>query len=131
MQLPRHWLTAGSNDWLWGSGQTYKVIPYEALPRIEGLEGSFSWLDRGPTLEDALAFQEQPRPPFAARVLEAQRAGLDVPSEALRFLQDAALHGRVRSCTSCYLELGSRLVPLSDHDGPERLLRGLVSDASD
>lgn len=46
-----------------------------------------------------------------------------MPPEAIRFLGDYELYSKIPSCTACYFEVGSRLVPLPDHTGPERLLR--------
>ena len=121
MELPRIWITAGSNKRLWGSAGTYKKIPYEALPPIEGLD-SFDWLEKTEGEPYGMTFENQEDPPLDQRVAEAKKERLVVPKEAVRFLADQDLHSKVPSCTACYFELG-RLEPIPDHTGPERLLR--------
>jgi hypothetical protein len=122
MDLPRVWITAGSNEKLWGDAGTYKTIPYAALPPIEGLD-RFGWLEKADGAQYGMTFEHQEDPPLDARVAEAKKAGLTVPPEAVRFLSDPELHSKIPSCTACYFELGAKLTPLPDHDGPERLLR--------
>jgi hypothetical protein len=65
----------------------------------------------------------EPEKLIRARVEDAKRAGFTVPPEFVRFLTSEELYGRVPSCTACYFDIGSRLVPIPDYDGPERLLR--------
>jgi hypothetical protein len=131
MELPRGWYTAGGGV-LWGDVSTYGLIPFDALPDLPGvLDGRFAWLRSAePPPEGAMVFgpdeehpEDPPRAALAARGLEAQQAGLALPPEFGAFLGDAALPGRVPSCTACYWELGARLLPVPGQRGPERLLR--------
>jgi len=131
MDIPQGWYTAGSSV-LWGQGRTYEFIPVEALPEVPGpLDGSFAWLSAaampanygmtfGPDEDEP---GDSPLNELAARVAEATAGGLTIPEEFTAFMGDRDLWSRVPSCTSCYWELGDRLVPLPNHAGPERLLR--------
>lgn len=128
MDLPKQWLSPGSNPELWGMGSTYKAIPYEALPLVDGpFDGSFAWLTKAPQAWSGMSFERRNDEPIAehlwARVEEATRAGLTIPEAFVKFMVNPALHTRVPSCTACYYDLGAHLVPVSAHPGPERLLR--------
>lgn len=129
MNLPWSWLTAGSCKALWGDDAcTYKKIAYEALPPLAGtFDGSFSWLAAAPLRPDGMCFEflgdEHLEELIGSRVAEANQAGLVVPAAFVKFMRDEILYKRIPSCTACYWELGARLVPLPEHEGPERLLR--------
>jgi hypothetical protein len=128
MDIPSLWLTAGSNPEVWGRAGTYKAIPYDLLPPLGGSrDGSFTWLREAPPPQYGMSFEQleegEPEKLLRARVEEARRAGFTVPPEFVRFLTSEDLYGRVPSCTACYYDIGSRLVPIPDYDGPERLLR--------
>ena len=47
-------MTAGSNPDLWGSTSTYQAVAYDALPPIEGLDGTVAWLTRAPEVAHPL-----------------------------------------------------------------------------
>jgi hypothetical protein len=73
-----------------------------------------------------LATADEEPPPsekLSARVREATALGLEVPDELLRFLSDEAFYGRVPSCTACYFDIGTVLLPVPGDNGPARLLR--------
>jgi hypothetical protein len=123
--LPRKWVSAGGNARLWGAGGTYKWVPYDALPPVGALDGSFDWLGAQDEAEglgldppNNVSLEE-----LTAREQEAMEGGLRLPAPFVRFMQDEDLHARLPSPTACYLELGARLVAIPNHDGPERLLR--------
>lgn len=126
MNLPTKWYTAGSCDALWGKAGTYKAVPYEALPPLEGpLDGSFDWLGEGAAYGMTHEYAtEDVGPHLEQLVAAATHAGLAVPPSFVRFMRDASLHARVPSCTACYWELGARLLPVPGHEEePGRLLR--------
>lgn len=128
MDLPTAWLTAGSNKKLWGEGGTYKTIACDALPPLAGpLDGSFAWLAAARSRPYGMSFEHMEDEPIAEliaeRVVEAKCAGLVIPPEFTRFMTDETLFTRIPSCTACYWDLGARLMPIPEHDGPERLLR--------
>ena len=131
-ELPRRWFTAGTNLQVWGSAGTYKAIPVELLPPLPNtkLDGSFAWLRAEPESPHGLDFgdddggdeKESIHVRLARIVDEAKKLRLVVPGELVRFIDDEGLHGRVSSCTSCYLDVPTKLVPLPDGQ-PGRLLR--------
>jgi len=117
MQLPLLWITAGSNPALWGEAQSYKPVPYEALPPIAGpLDGSFAWLAAAPVaISEGMGLMVREHAALGreltARGAEARDLGLTLPPEFIRFMTDARLPRRLRTCTGCYFELGADLVP--------------------
>lgn len=125
--LPRLWVSAGSSG-LWPGGGTYTIVPYDALPPLPWVcEGDFAWLHGAPPPRDPAVFEHQPLDGVSATLdalsTEAAALGLTLPAPFARFLLDPSLHARVPTCTACYWDLGARLVPVPDHEGPERLLR--------
>lgn len=123
--LPRKWVLAGGNDALWGGDGTYSTVPYEMLPPVGTLDGSFDWL-RDEDEAEGLGLDPENDVSLARLaecIDEAKALGLTVPAELVRFMEDGALHARLPSPTACYLQLGASLLPVPNHDGPERLLR--------
>jgi hypothetical protein len=127
MDLPSAWLTAGSCNLLWGEASTYGAVPTEFLPPVPPLDGSFAWLRRAPNVKSAMVYREQELGSVASilkeREAEAALLGLAIPKDVLTFLTDADLFTKIPSCTACFWDIGARLVPLPDHEGPERVLR--------
>jgi hypothetical protein len=128
--LPSRWTTAGHCRELWGDGGTYKAVPYEVLPPLEGpFDGSFAWLRAAALGEHGMTFEQQPKGAIAEHVAaaaaEAKSLGLIVPNAFITFVMDADVYQRVPSCTACYYDIGARLVAIPEHPGPERLLRFL------
>ena len=126
MNLEKRWATAGSNPRVWGQARTYKWVPYEALPPVGTLDGSFGWLE--PSDRHGMGFwegtsQKNVDAQVDARAREARKLGLTLPESFLTFMKNPALTSSLPSCTACYFDIGARLVPLPKHDGPERLLR--------
>lgn len=130
-ELPRGWVTPAATEGLWGEDGTYGLVPYEALPPLPPITGSFfEWLRRAPTPEDPLTIMDDPAaqrvadfgPRLDQLMREAGAIGLTVPPELRTFMTSAAIHGRVPTCTACYLELGSRLIEIPE-GVPGRLLR--------
>jgi hypothetical protein len=130
LPLPRAWLTPATCSELWDeAGGTYRGIPYEALPTLHGLDGSFGWLRPVAPLDERMVFEHQRdepvQPIVEARAAEARDAGLVLPESFGKFMTDPDLTVRVPSCTACYYDIGARLVSIPGRDGPERLLRFL------
>lgn len=133
--LPRLWFTPGSNDELWGRGGTYKAIAYESLPPLPAHPGGeLAWLAAAPEIASGLGLfdgdgdEEGSAADFGPVIdrlsAEAAALGLALPPALRPFMTDPALHGRVPTCTACYIELSNRLVPLPDGH-PGRLVRFL------
>lgn len=129
-ELPKTWISAGGNPQLWGKGGTYKVVPFEALPPVEGpFDGTFDWLTRRESPPYGMTFEHQEEEGLDVaemvdeRVAEARELGLVVPEAFVRFAKDVELHSRIPSCTACYWDIASRLVPIPGNKGPGRLLR--------
>jgi hypothetical protein len=130
MDIPEGWYTAAGKC-LWGEAKaTYKFVPAEALPSVPGpLDGTFAWLRAAVGVRFGMRYGSDERgsapPPneLEARVAEARHVGLSIPDEFITLMRDEELLTRVPSCTACYWELGAHLLPLPDHEGPERLLR--------
>ncbi len=128
IELPRRWLTIASNKLLWGDGGTYASVPVEQLPPVGPLDGTFAWLT---PCHPAIAATDRMRLEGAASIgdelvraaSDVATAGLALPRELVTFLSTPELHARMPSATSCYFDLGARLVEIPGHDGPERLLR--------
>jgi len=136
--LPRRWYTAGTNLEVWGEAGTYKAIPYEALPPLPataGEAGSFAWLRDAPLSPHGLDFGDDAEQGagegarkdaidtrLATVVAQADKLGLTVPAALVAFIGHPELHRRVPSCTACYLDVPTGLVPLPDGQ-PGLLLR--------
>jgi hypothetical protein len=134
--LPRRWFTAGSNLEVWGQAGTYRAVPLELLPPLPSTkrDGSFDWLREAPLSPHGLDFgdddlEDSPEGERASVhvrlgqvVAAAEALGLSVPGELVRFVDDPGLHGRVPSCTACYLDVPTKLVALPGGE-PGRLLR--------
>jgi len=127
------WYTSGTHDQLWGGELvTYQLIPSEALPPIDDdkLDGSFAWLPVRPEGDSTLRFEEGLSPAKAnlarlPRLAEKARSlGLSVPKPFVTFLQRPEIHGRVPTCTACYLDLSERLLKSPVRDG-SRMIRFL------
>ncbi|HSO38990.1 MAG TPA: hypothetical protein VLT33_40955 [Labilithrix sp.] len=129
--LPRRWFTAGTNLAVWGDAGTYKAVPYELLPPLPSTkrDGSFDWLRAEPESKHGLDYGDDHGKPTESihvrlgRIVdEAKKLGLTVPGELVRFVDDRTLHGRVPTCTACYLDVPAKLVPLPGGQ-PGHLLR--------
>lgn len=142
--LPKQWFTAGSNPLVWGSGGTYKAVPYEALPPLPARgDDDFAWLAAAPEVAGGISTRDdvddddvdpdEEEGSFAVRLkpllAEANALGLVVPEAFVRFMSDPKLTARVPSCTACYLDLPDRLLPLPEGQ-PGRLLRRASSTSS-
>jgi hypothetical protein len=129
--LPHRWYTAGTNLEVWGEAGTYKAIPYEALPPLpatSGDEGSFAWLRDAPMSPHALdfgdfgeegeEFDESKSAAIETRLARivalATKFGFTVPPTLVAFIGHPELHSRVPSCTACYLDVPTHLVPRPD-----------------
>lgn len=127
--LPKQWFTAGSNPLVWGSGGTYKAVPYEALPPLPARgDDDFAWLAAAPEVAGGISTRDdvddddvdpdEEEGSFAVRLkpllAEANALGLVVPEAFVRFMSDPKLTARVPSCTACYLDLPDRLLPLPE-----------------
>jgi hypothetical protein len=129
--LPHRWYTAGTNLEVWGEAGTYKAIPYEALPPLpvtSGEEGAFAWLrdapvsrhclDFGDFGEEGEDFDESKKAAIETRLARivalAAKFGYVVPPTLIAFIGHPELHSRVPSCTACYLDVPTHLVPLPD-----------------
>jgi hypothetical protein len=122
MDFPRGWSPPGDEE-VWGDVRTYYGVPFEALPPLTGLDGSFAWLRTVEERGGMFFYQNHRPPPLEARVAEARRAGLTIPPAFLTFFNDETLYERIPSCTACYYEIGSRLVSIPDLESSSRLLR--------
>jgi hypothetical protein len=124
--LPTGWFLAGSHPELGAdSYATYTFRPSEALPPLDSVrfDGSFSWLTVSSETDSPLAFEE----PIAEQLrrrprLEAVAAkrSVAIPGALWTFLARPELHGRVPTCTACYLDLSEKLL---DAPGGGHLLR--------
>jgi hypothetical protein len=130
MSLPHRWITAGTNMELWGKAGTYKLVPYELLPPLDGpFDGSFTWLRAAQPPKYGMRFDHQDESGVDAmldeRVDDAKQAGLVVPDAFTTFLKDFELREQLSTCTSCYYDIGARWIPVPGHPGPARMLRFL------
>lgn len=129
--LPWGWFSPGGNRELWGDGGTYQPVPYDALPPLPKRVGTdFAWLRVAPEPTDALSVidaddapsVEEFGPKIEVLTAAAHSLALAVPPLLRPFMTEPELHGRVPTCTACYIDLPARLVPLPGGI-PGRLLR--------
>lgn len=125
----RGWFGTGGSSQLWGGWGTYQFVPPESLPPVPKSEGpdEFAWLRAAPNTEAPLGPMKEPavEPRLDALTTEANELGLEVPPSLRTFMLDPSLHGKVPTCTCCYLDLSTKLIPLPDENMPGRLLRFL------
>jgi hypothetical protein len=124
--MMRGWFGAGGSTRLWGGWGTYQFISPEFLPPVtKGNSDEFAWLRSAPDpaspLRPVKGGNVESR--LDALTAEANELGLKVPPALRVFMLDSALHGKVLSCTACYLDLPAKLIPLPDENTPGRLLR--------
>ncbi len=116
--IPRSWITAGYSR-LWGTKGTYSSVAYERLPSLPAVDASFSWLasvpdrDYSSTLDsDENKLQSLPRIQE-----ELSRLGFALPEDFVTFLGRQDIHGRIPTCTNCYLELSESVTELPGFPG--------------
>jgi hypothetical protein len=113
-------------------GAAPKSIPYDWLPPLPPRDPAdpFAWLRSAPKAIDPVGTRQDgdedvPLPvrltPLTA---EARALNLAIPAPFAAFLSAPDLISRVPSCTACYLDLPTRLIPLPGGQ-PGRLLRFL------
>lgn len=134
LELPFVWYSAGVSAASWGAGGTYKRVPYDALPDVGPLDGSFAWLRAERRLPYGTYFgtgdddesHDAPEDDLRDRMDEARALGLPLPGPFVDFVLDPELAPHLPAPTAWYYELGARLIAVPGHDGPERLLRFLM-----
>jgi hypothetical protein len=126
------WFTAGTEEQLSGGESTYQLVPAEALPSMGAvtLDGSFGWLPEAQGTDATIHFEEtistsEANAERLGRLAErAVKLGLSIPEAFVTFVTRADVHGRVPSCTCCYLDLSERLLQSPLRDG-SRMVRFL------
>jgi hypothetical protein len=94
---------------------TYSLFSYEELPPIAApTDHTFTWLRSQPRHEEwSLATNGYPDGSLADLSWLPQliaQTEVALPPAFVEFMQDVALHERIRSCTACFLELGDYVV---------------------
>lgn len=88
---------------------TYSGFSYEALPPVT-VDEQFAWLQNEPVQqEDSLRDADGTVAENLQKIKAA--AGFTLPPAFVTFLRSPDLQARVRSCTACYLELPTSIVP--------------------
>jgi hypothetical protein len=125
----RGWFTPGGHPDFWGDGGTYSFIPDALLPPLDAqhLDETFAWLPPVAARDSVLGFEEAHEENLERALAEAKRDQLVVPPALTKFLTTPAIHGRVQTCTACYLDLSRGL--LAGPDG-SRLFRILNDQQS-
>jgi hypothetical protein len=100
---------------------TYELYPYESLPPLAEPDESLSWLaPLSDTVDGQMAVHRNPpeeRGALDAIAAEARELGFSLPPSFTRLMASPALQDRIPSCTACYFELGTHLVPCPGSDG--------------
>jgi hypothetical protein len=117
--LPRAWLSVelpGFRPHV-ASTATYSSFAYEELPPIGAeLDDDLRWLSEARPVPKSLADEsdaDRPAPAEELALLVADTS-LRAPAPFRSFVASSALQSRVRSCTSCYLDLGDFPAPVDD-----------------
>ncbi|MCD0445741.1 hypothetical protein LO763_19210 [Glycomyces sp. A-F 0318] len=102
---------------------TYGRYAFEDLPDVPfPMSGDFDWLARQPA-QESCAIRADVAAPLAALRAACGREGVPLPAAFTRFMGSPDLQGRIRSNTSCYLDLDAGTVPVA---GGGRLIRFLA-----
>jgi hypothetical protein len=102
---------------------TYGAYAFEDLPPVPfAMTGDLDWLARQPVQEEC-AIRADVEEPLAALLAECGRDGVPLPPAFTRFMGSPELQRRIRSNTSCYLDLDAGAVPVA---GGGRLIRFLA-----
>ena len=114
----RGWTTAGHGG-VWNCNRTYCDVPYSSLPAPHQASDDLIWLDWvSPELRrvinrtSTLDSSENKIGNLKEILYKAQNLRLILPQPFLLFLRDPTLQSKVPTCTACYLELSSDLIPL-------------------
>lgn len=112
---------------------TYGRVRREDLPPIpDRLTASIAWLTDLPAAEGSIIDSDQPERPLrpdATTWLEDQGVPSQVlPASLVRLAEYPELLAGIRSPTACFVDLGSKVVPLAPEAGGGWLLR-LLSDS--
>lgn len=85
---------------------TYELYSYDSLPPLDEqqLRGDFAWLTPAP----ARRARARKAPAFVAA---AEKQGVKLPAEFVRFMSDPALPAAVPSCTACEWDPSDAPVP--------------------
>ncbi|KAI9772812.1 MAG: hypothetical protein M1839_002285 [Geoglossum umbratile] len=124
--IMRGWFGAGGSSRLWDGWGTYQFISPESLPPVTKSDSDeFAWLRAAPDTECPLGSMDEGsiEPRLDALTAGANELGLKVPPALRVFMLDPSLQGKVPTCTACYLDLSTKLIPLPDENTPGRLLR--------
>lgn len=111
-ELPRQWTSVQLPGYRqYAQPATYESFSYDKLPPISiDLDETFQWLLRyGTNHKRGLHQYERDIQPSDVVNLAA-RHGLKLPQSFELFMTSPELQSRVRSCTDCYLDPGSRVV---------------------
>lgn len=89
---------------------TYSLFSYEDLPKIKGTRyANWDWLKSQPPRDEwslaANSYPDGSRGDLSHLRSLISQISLEIPAEFVTFLETPALHARIRSCTSCMLEL--------------------------
>ncbi len=98
---------------------TYSLFPYEDLPPIDALiDESFTWLQSEPQHEQwslaANGYPDGSKPDLSQLPQLTAQAQVALPPAFVAFMQTISLHGRIRSCTACRLELSDFVVRITN-----------------
>jgi hypothetical protein len=99
---------------------TYGRYKFDQLPPLPfPMRGDFAWLATAPAYDYSIGNKYAGELPRVLAFLQQSTAGLglQLPASFVKFMNNPALHRRIRSNTDCYLDLSSDLFPSPKGDG--------------